>query len=117
MQNIKDSTSTLASKQCSSCRLAENPLDPEKCRQLFDQLSDQWSIQDENKSLQRKYKFKNFNLALEFTNKLGQLADQQGHHPDIFLGWGKVAVTLTTHKAGGLTEDDFIMAAKIDTLR
>lgn len=116
MQKAKDTITGLASKECSSCRLAEHPLDADHCQSLLDQLCDQWFL-NENKALQRKYKFKNFAQALEFTNKLGQLAEQQGHHPDIFLGWGKVSVTLMTHKAGGLTEDDFIMAAKIDKLQ
>lgn len=116
MQKVKEHIACLASKECSACRLADHALETGQCQDLLDQLCDQWSL-NENKTLQRKYKFKNFAQALEFTNKLGQLAEQQGHHPDIFLGWGKVSVTLMTHKAGGVTEDDFIMAAKIDKLQ
>lgn len=71
----------------------------------------------EEHHLEHEYKFKNFKEALEFTNKVGALAEQQGHHPDIFLAWGKVKITLFTHKIDGLSESDFIMAAKISELK
>lgn len=104
----------LAAKECQSCKKATCPLEPNLSTSLIDQLSDEWTITDGK--LERLFKFKNFREALEMTNKIGQLAEQQSHHPDIFLTWGKVKVTLYTHKVNGLTEEDFIMAAKIDTL-
>ncbi len=67
--------------------------------------------------LTRTYTFPNFREALDFVNKVGELAEEQGHHPDILLAWGKAEVTLWTHKVDGLTESDFIMAAKIEDLR
>ena len=66
--------------------------------------------------LEKEFKFKNFKEALDFTNKAGQLAERQGHHPDIYLAWGKVKIELWTHKIGGLHENDFILAAGIDRL-
>ena len=66
--------------------------------------------------LERSYKFKNFREALAFTNRVGELAEAQGHHPDISLGWGRVQLQLWTHKIDGLTESDFVFAAKVDRL-
>ena len=66
--------------------------------------------------MEREFKFKDFREALTFTNKVGELAEEQGHHPDIYLSWGKVKVTIWTHKIDGLTESDFVLAAKIDRL-
>ncbi|MGA8018147.1 MAG: 4a-hydroxytetrahydrobiopterin dehydratase [Desulfobacterales bacterium] len=62
----------------------------------------------------REYKFKNFRQALDFTNRVGELAEEQGHHPDIYLSWGRVKLKIWTHKINGLTESDFIFAAKVD---
>jgi len=66
--------------------------------------------------LEKEYQFKNFAQALAFTNKVGELAEAQGHHPDIYLAWGKVKITIWTHKINGLTESDFVLAAKADKL-
>lgn len=72
-----------------------------------------WKVVDGH-HLEKEYTFKNFREALAFTNKLGEIAESMNHHPDIFLGWGKVKVTLFTHSAGGLTENDFVFASKVD---
>lgn len=66
--------------------------------------------------IQKEYKFKNFREALDFVNRVGELAETVGHHPDVALSWGKVKITLWTHKINGLSETDFIFAAKADTL-
>ena len=66
--------------------------------------------------LEKEYRFKNFREALDFTNKVGELAEAQGHHPDIYLAWGKVKLTVWTHKINGLAESDFVLAAKADKL-
>ncbi len=105
----------LASMKCTGCAGMTEPLPQEKCNQLLAQLEDNWQIST-NRQLQKEYKFKNFRLALDLVNRIGALAEQQGHHPDIYLAWGKVRVTLTTHKVAGLTKDDFILAAGIDSL-
>jgi len=66
--------------------------------------------------LEKEYRFKDFRTALTFTNRIGELAEAQGHHPDIYLSWGKVRLAIWTHKINGLTESDFILAAKADIL-
>ncbi len=85
--------------------------------ELHGQLADpaQWKIIDEH-HLVRAFKFPDFKSALAFVNRVGEVAEEQGHHPDILLGWGKVEITTWTHAVNGLTESDFILAAKIDQL-
>lgn len=105
----------LASKQCIPCKGGIAPLRGENLEKLHRQLDDGWAIVDEH-HLEREYKFKNFCQALDFTNRVGELAEEQGHHPDIYLTWGRVKLTIFTHKIDGLTESDFIFAAKVDRL-
>jgi len=76
-------------------------------------ISQEWKVVGEH-HLEREFKFKDFAAALAFTNKVGALAEAEGHHPDICLSWGKVKVIIWTHKINGLHENDFILAAKID---
>ena len=104
----------LADKQCIPCRGGVPPLTADEIKPLAQQLPS-WDVVEEH-HLDRTYKFKNFRDALDFTNKVGELAEEQGHHPDIYLSWGKVGIRLWTHKIDGLTESDFIMAAKIESL-
>jgi 4a-hydroxytetrahydrobiopterin dehydratase len=75
-----------------------------------------WQVAMESRAIRKRYEFKNFTSALAFTNAIGALAEEQGHHPDIMLGWGYVECVLLTHDIAGLHENDFIMAAKIDNL-
>jgi 4a-hydroxytetrahydrobiopterin dehydratase len=91
------------------------PLKGEALAALRTQIDPAWEVIEEH-HLARAFKFRNFVDALAFVNKVGALAEEQGHHPDIFLAWGKVRVELSTHKIGGLSESDFILAAKIDRL-
>ena len=77
---------------------------------------DNWSVNDEQKMIFKKYNFKTFKQALNFTNKVGELADKEGHHPDVSLGWGYSLIMLHTHAIKGLSINDFIMAAKIDII-
>ena len=106
--------SELASKNCVPCRGGVPPLTGEALESLEEQLEG-WSVEDGH-HLTKNYKFPDFRQALEFVNRVGSLAEEQGHHPDIFLAWGKVGVTTWTHAINGLTESDFILAAKIDRL-
>jgi len=76
-----------------------------------------WALSDDGTSISRRYDFPNFKEALAFTNKVGELAEEEGHHPDIELSWGKVGITLMTHSVKGLSENDFIVAAKINELQ
>jgi 4a-hydroxytetrahydrobiopterin dehydratase len=78
-------------------------------------LSGDWELVDEQR-LEKTYKFKNFREALDFTVRIGELAERVGHHPDIFLAWGRVKLTVWTHKIGGLSEADFVFAAKADRI-
>ena len=82
---------------------------------LAGDLKGGWRVVDEH-HLEKEYQFKDFREALAFTNRVGELAEAQGHHPDIYLAWGKVKLTVWTHKINGLTESDFVMAAKADRL-
>ena len=88
----------------------------EELTTLHNQLGNNWEVIDDH-HLQKEYSFKNFAEALEFTNKVGALAEEIFHHPDIFLAWGKVKITVWTHKIDGLNEADFIFAAKADALQ
>jgi 4a-hydroxytetrahydrobiopterin dehydratase len=105
----------LTSKSCIPCSSGALPLAETDRRAMLEQLSDHWRIV-EGHHLERSYLFADFKQALAFTNQLGALAEAEGHHPDIHLSWGKVLVTIWTHKIDGLTQSDFVLAAKIDAL-
>ena len=105
---------SLASKTCVPCRGGVPALKGKELETLHRQVP-QWQVVEEH-HLNRTFTFPDFKQALDFVNRVGALAEEQGHHPDIMLAWGKVEITLWTHKINGLTESDFIMAAKIDTL-
>ena len=105
--------SDLAKKTCIPCKGGVPPLKGTKLDDLLERLKNDWEIINEH-HLEKEYSFKNFKEALNFTIKVGELAENQGHHPDIFLAWGKVKLTIWTHKIDGLTESDFIFAAKAD---
>ena len=105
--------SDLAKKTCIPCKGGVPPLKGAKLDDLLEKLKNDWKIIKEH-HLEKEYSFKNFKEALNFTIKVGELAENQGHHPDIFLAWGKVKLTIWTHKIDGLTESDFIFAAKTD---
>ena len=106
--------SDLASKTCVPCRGGVPPLKGAELHSLSHQLPN-WNVIDEHHII-RKFTFPDFQQALDFVNRVGAVAEEQGHHPDIFLAWGKVEITLWTHAVNGLTESDFIMAAKIDQI-
>jgi len=105
----------LAAKKCIPCRGGVPPLTDKEIRKLLPQLS-RWKV-IEGHHLMKEYKFPDFALALDFTLQVGELAEDEGHHPDIYLAWGKVGIQIWTHKIDGLTESDFILAAKIDRLK
>jgi 4a-hydroxytetrahydrobiopterin dehydratase len=103
--------SGLAEKQCVPCRGGVPPLSAAENERLLKELGGGWKVVD-NHHLEKEYRFPDFREALAFTNRVGELAEAQGHHPDIYLAWGKVRVTVWTHKIDGLTESDFVLAAK-----
>jgi 4a-hydroxytetrahydrobiopterin dehydratase len=105
----------LAEKECVPCKGGVPRLDGNELSRLSNELGGDWKVINDH-HLEREYKFKNFREALDFTNKVGELAESQRHHPDIYLAWGLVKLTIWTHKVDGLTESDFILAAKSDQL-
>ena len=108
---------SLADKTCVPCRGGVPPLKGKELAAIRAQLPEfaHWNVVDEH-HLTRSYKFPDFKSALDFVDRVGAIAEEQGHHPDMTLGWGKAEVTTWTHAVDGLTESDFILAAKIDRL-
>jgi 4a-hydroxytetrahydrobiopterin dehydratase len=110
--------SDLAAKQCVPCKGGVPPLRGAALLALHAQLggaASEWRVVDEH-HLEKDYRFPNFVQALAYVNAVGGLAEEQNHHPDLFLAWGKVRITIWTHKIDGLTESDFVFAAKCDAL-
>jgi 4a-hydroxytetrahydrobiopterin dehydratase len=105
--------SDLASKQCVPCKGGVAPLAGEALRSLEAQLGNGWRVVDGH-HLEKEYRFPDFRQALAFTNRVGELAEEQNHHPDVHLAWGRVRLEVWTHKIDGLTESDFVWAAKAD---
>lgn len=103
----------LASMECVPCKGGVPPLTDEQIGPYLADLGNGWEVV-EGHHLQKEYPFKNFREALAFTNRAGELAEEVGHHPDIELGWGRVKLSVYTHKIGGLHESDFVFAAKAD---
>ncbi len=106
----------LADKRCVPCAKGADPLKGKEIEEKRKELDPDWRVVDEH-HLEREFTFEDFRQALDFVNEVGELAEEQGHHPDIFLSYGKVKIQLWTHKIDGLHENDFIMAAKIDALQ
>ena len=104
---------SLAADRCVPCRGGVPALKGEELRRLGDELGGGWRIIDEH-HLEKEFPFADFATALAFTNRVGAIAEEEGHHPDIHLAWGKARVTIWTHKIDGLTRSDFVLAAKIE---
>jgi len=105
---------TLADKKCVPCRGGVPPLKGKELEALHQQVP-AWSVIDEH-HIQRAFQFPDFKQALHFVNQVGQIAEDEGHHPDMLLTWGMVDIKIWTHSVNGLTESDLILAAKIDRL-
>lgn len=104
----------LASKTCVPCRGDTPPLKGKELEGLSQQLPS-WEVVGEH-HLRKEFRFGNFRETLDFVNRVGELSEEQGHHPDIAFGWGRAEITVFTHKIDGLTESDFVLAAKVDEL-
>lgn len=104
----------LATKECVPCKGGVPPIKGRELEGLLRHATG-WAAVEEH-HITKAFKFPDFKAALDFTNRVGAIAEEQGHHPDILLSWGKVEITLYTHKINGLTENDFIMAARINRL-
>ena len=105
----------LTDKKCVAC---EGGIDPLTLKQIAPFVAEvpKWKVADDAKSISREFKFKDFKEAMAFANKVGDIAESEGHHPDMEVGWGRVGIRLTTHAINGLHDNDFIVAAKIDKL-
>lgn len=104
----------LAARTCVPCNSDTPPLQGAELQELHEQIPE-WEIVEEH-HLRREFRFKNFQEALEFVNRVGELAEEQGHHPNISFTWGRVEIEIFTHAIDGLSESDLILAAKIDRL-
>lgn len=111
---MSEQAAELASKTCEACRSDTPPMQRDEISQLSPQLPEWEVVADHH--LRRGFRFKNFREALDFVNSVGELAEEQGHHPEIHFGWGHVELEVWTHKIDGLTQSDFVFAAKVDRL-
>ena len=105
---------SLAEKSCTPCRGGVPPLEAAKVEEMLGQLRNGWRETHNHTRLERMFTFKDFAAALAFANKVGEIAEKEAHHPDLHVRWGACIVEIWTHKINGLTESDFILAAKID---
>ena len=110
-----NATKKLAARKCVPCKGGVPALKGQYLRDFLAILGNDWQVIKKH-HLEKEYRFKDFREALDFTVRVGDLAEAQGHHPDIYLAWGKVKLTIWTHKIDGLTESDFVLAAKADRL-
>ncbi|MBP9719500.1 MAG: 4a-hydroxytetrahydrobiopterin dehydratase [Candidatus Levybacteria bacterium] len=112
--------SDLIKKHCIPCESGEPPISDQKEEEMLKQVQHdkgEWILlRDGTHKLRRQFTFKDFKEAIAFVNKVAEVAEEQGHHPDIYIFYNKVQIDLFTHAVGGLSENDFIMAAKIDLL-
>jgi len=106
----------LADKKCVPCEGSVPPMNKEEAAKLLDEVNDWELLEEDVLKLQKKFKFKDFKEAISFVNKVADLAESEGHHPNLAINWNKVTFTLYTHAIKGLSENDFIMAAKINAV-
>lgn len=107
----------LFSQRCFACSIDTPPMDAEGIKDLIEELEAGWKVVDNKKIEKKAFRFKDFKGALEFVNLVGEVAEEEGHHPDIQLAWGMVHISLMTHKIKGLSKkNDFILASKIDQI-
>ncbi|MDO8588521.1 MAG: 4a-hydroxytetrahydrobiopterin dehydratase [Armatimonadota bacterium] len=104
---------TLAESKCAPCRADTPPLTAEQAEEMLEEVP-MWTLKDN--AIEREFRFNDFRQAIDFVTKVADIAEQQDHHPDIHISYNKVRLELSTHKIGGLSENDFIMAAKIDRI-
>ena len=114
-QGASNMTEALASKTCTPCRGGIPPLTREQA-EIFHAQAPDWQLPEEAHHIERSFRFRNFREALTFVQEIGELAEAEGHHPNISFGWGNATVSLQTKKIKGLHENDFIMATKIDRI-
>ena len=106
----------LTEKQCLPCEGGVDPLTTEQAVELMGQLDEGWTLSEDGKEIARQFKFKDFYQTMSFVNAAAHVANMEDHHPDMEVGWGRCKIFYSTHAIGGLSENDFICAAKIDAL-
>lgn len=106
---------SLVDQSCVPCREGTPPLDRSRIASLIGQLDEGWDL-NLNSHIEKSYKFKNFSGPMSFANRIAELADSEGHHPDLHITWGKCVIEIWTHAIQGLSENDFVLAAKVDRL-
>lgn len=109
--------SELAKKKCVPCESGTKPLSEPQAIEFKKELDPDWILVDEARLLVREFRFKNFADAMSFANKIAAIAEEENHHPDLSVSWGSVGVELSTHAIGGLSENDFILASKIEQIK
>lgn len=109
-------SSDLVKRRCKPCEGGMPPLEADAVQELMQALNVGWSVTDDGKSIVRLFEFAGYHRTISFVNAVAWIAESEGHHPDLTVGYGKVNVLYTTHAIGGLSENDFICAAKIDRL-
>ena len=105
----------LKEKKCKPCDGNTPAIKPEEIKSWLNKLQSEWEV-IEDKKIRRSFRFKNFRQALDFANKAGEIAEEEQHHPDLHVSYGKVTVDITTHAIDGLSENDFILASKIEQI-
>ena len=105
----------LSSGKCEPCNGNTPKLDYQEISKFLSELNE-WSVNDNQEMIFKKFKFSNFKKAISFANEVGEVAEKEGHHPDIWFGWGYAKIKIFTHAINGLAESDFILAAKIDKI-
>jgi 4a-hydroxytetrahydrobiopterin dehydratase len=108
--------SDLTAQRCEPCEGGVAPLTRDEAQALMDELHEDWSLTEDATEIRRDYQFKGFNKTMGFVNAVAWIANAENHHPDLEVGWGRCLVRYTTHAIGGLSQNDFICAAKIDAL-
>ena len=106
----------LSHQKCVPCEGGTKPFDSSEIATYMSYLKTPWDLDDENKKIKKEYKFKDFKQAMQFINKVAEIAESEGHHPDIKISYNKVKIILWTHAIGGLSVNDFILASKIEQL-
>lgn len=106
----------LSEKKCIPCEGGTLPLTHRESEILLTKLNSEWMLIDDAHMLARTFKFKNFIETMKFVNEVARIAEEEGHHPDMSVSYNTLGIELTTHAIGGLSENDFILAAKIDTI-
>lgn len=108
---------SLASKSCQPCEGGVSTLQPQQTQEMLQQVDESWSLRGDNKAIARQFDFKNYYQTIAFVNAIAWIANQEGHHPDLEVSYNYCNVTFSTHAIDGLSENDFICAAKVDGLR